>query len=42
MLTYKVVIIGDKAVGKTSVVKRYIEKSFSIITESTIGAQFFS
>ena len=41
-LTYKVVIIGDKAVGKTSIVKRYIEKAFSVVTESTIGAQFFS
>ena len=38
VFTYKVVIIGDKAVGKTSIVKRYTEKSFSVITESTIGA----
>ena len=40
--TFKVVIIGDKSVGKTSIVKRYVEKSFSLVTEGTIGAQFFS
>lgn len=40
--TFKVVIIGDKSVGKTSIVKRYVEKSFSMVTEGTIGAQFFS
>jgi len=35
-------MIGDKSVGKTSIVKRYIENTFSIGTESTIGAQFTS
>ena len=42
MLTFKVVIIGDKSVGKTCIVKRYIERSFSSLNEATIGAQFFS
>lgn len=36
------VIIGDKSVGKTSIVKRYIDKSFSMMTESTIGASYFA
>ena len=40
--TFKVVIIGDKSVGKTSIVRRFVEKSFSHVTEGTIGAQFFS
>jgi len=35
-------MIGDKSVGKTSLVKRYIENTFSNMTESTIGAQFTS
>ncbi len=39
---FKVVFIGDKAVGKTSIVKRYCDKQFSQVTESTIGASFFS
>jgi GTPase SAR1 family protein len=39
---FKVVLIGDKAVGKTSIVKRYIDNTFLEDTESTIGASFFS
>jgi small GTP-binding protein len=35
-------MIGDKSVGKTSIVKRYTENTFSTGTESTIGAQFTS
>ena len=31
-------MIGDKSVGKTSIVKRYTENTFSNMTESTIGA----
>jgi GTPase SAR1 family protein len=42
MLTFKIVMIGDKSVGKTSIVKRYTDNTFSIGTESTIGAQFTS
>jgi GTPase SAR1 family protein len=40
--TYKVVMIGDKSVGKTSIVTRYTENRFTFMSESTIGAQFFT
>ena len=33
-------LIGEKAVGKTSIVRRFIENSFTTMTESTIGASF--
>ena len=42
LLTFKVVILGEKSVGKTSIVKRYTEGDFSLANQSTIGAQFCS
>lgn len=39
---FKVVLIGDKSVGKTSLVRRLIDNHFSLMTESTIGTQFCS
>ena len=33
-------MIGDKSVGKTSIVNRFIENSFTSMTEMTIGASF--
>ena len=41
-MTFKVVLIGDSSVGKTSLVNRYIEDKFQEKLDSTIGAQFFS
>jgi Ras-related protein Rab-5C len=41
-MTFKVVLIGDSSVGKTSLVNRYIEGKFQEKLDSTIGAQFFS
>jgi GTPase SAR1 family protein len=42
IMTFKVVLIGDKSVGKTSIVKRYTDNIFQDSMESTIGAQFCS
>lgn len=38
----KVVVLGPQGVGKTSIVKRYIEKKFTKHLNPTIGALFFS
>ncbi|KOX68320.1 Ras-related protein RABF2a [Melipona quadrifasciata] len=38
----KVVVLGSQGVGKTSIVKRYIEKKFNEHLNPTIGALFFS
>lgn len=37
MLAYKVVVVGDFGVGKTSLIKRFVENSFSEEYLSTIG-----
>ena len=38
----KVVVLGDKSVGKSSLVIRYVEDNFSNIQRSTIGAFFLT
>ena len=38
----KIVLLGDSAVGKTSIALRFINKNFKDHIESTIGAAFFS
>ena len=38
----KLVLLGDQAVGKTSLVLRYVNSSFSHETHSTVGASFVS
>jgi len=38
---YKVCIVGDSAVGKTTMLYRYLEKRFNPEVESTIGSNFF-
>ena len=40
--TYKVVILGDSSVGKSSIINRYINKVFNDYNEPTIGAAFFT
>jgi len=38
---HKVVIIGDSGVGKTSLIRRYIDRVFIMGAPETIGASFF-
>ncbi|HMF32276.1 MAG TPA: GTP-binding protein, partial [Candidatus Lokiarchaeia archaeon] len=40
-LTSKIVLIGDESVGKTSVVKRYIDDEFTESYLPTLGFQIF-
>lgn len=40
--TYKIIIIGDSQVGKTSILKRFVNDIFSTSLRSTIGADFGS
>ncbi|KAJ9593914.1 hypothetical protein L9F63_014674, partial [Diploptera punctata] len=37
---YKVIIVGDPNVGKTSFVQRYVENSFSSCYKGTVGVDF--
>ena len=39
---FKIVILGYQAVGKSSIVHRYIKNTYSETQESTIGAAFYS
>lgn len=38
----KIVMLGDCAVGKTSIIQNYIRKSMSQVYKPTIGADFHS
>lgn len=40
--TYKVVLLGDPSVGKTSILERYTKNTFRKEMEATIGAHFVS
>eukprot|EP01116_Phalansterium_solitarium_P011171 TRINITY_DN26789_c0_g1_i1.p1 TRINITY_DN26789_c0_g1~~TRINITY_DN26789_c0_g1_i1.p1 ORF type:complete len:199 (-),score=51.11 TRINITY_DN26789_c0_g1_i1:343-939(-) len=41
-LLFKLVVLGESGVGKTSLLVRYVEGKFSIATKSTIGSDFLS
>jgi GTPase SAR1 family protein len=41
-LAHKVLIIGDSAVGKTSLVRCFDEQTFDPMTNPTVGASFIS
>lgn len=41
-ISFKVIIVGDLAVGKTSLVMRYIKDIFSKEYKVTVGFEFFS
>lgn len=38
MFTYKLILLGESSVGKTSFLGRYVKKNFSEKVESTVGA----
>ena len=38
----KVVLLGEAGVGKTCIIKQFIEKKFDESTESSLSAQFVS
>jgi small GTP-binding protein len=40
-MLYKVVIVGDGAVGKTTMLKRYVDKKFDKSIRMTVGSDFF-
>ncbi|CCH60085.1 hypothetical protein TBLA_0C02780 [Henningerozyma blattae CBS 6284] len=42
MLQFKLVLLGDSSVGKSSIVNRFVKDSFDELRESTIGAAFLS
>lgn len=37
---FKIVMIGDSGVGKTNLLSRFIDGSFSMDSKPTIGVQF--
>ena len=39
---FKIIIVGDSGVGKTNLVKRFIQNTFSSNTLATVGVEFFS
>jgi GTPase SAR1 family protein len=40
--TFKVVIVGDKSIGKTCIIKRFQDNTFTEREEMTLGAQFYA
>ena len=40
--SYKIVLLGDSGVGKSSLTSQFVNNTFSEFQESTIGAAFFS
>lgn len=37
---FKIVLLGDQAVGKSSIINRYVSESFTQTLESTVGVDF--
>ena len=40
--TFKILVAGDDTTGKTSIIKRLVENTFSPETKPTVGAEFFA
>ena len=38
----KVVVVGDSGVGKTNLIKRFVQNQFSANTKATVGVEFLS
>jgi len=41
-IVLKVILVGDVAVGKTSMVKRLVDNTFSTVHMATIGVDFLT
>ena len=41
-LKLKIVVVGDQAVGKTSLLKRFAQNDYSADEERTIGSDFYT
>ena len=39
-LVYKIMVVGNAACGKTSIIKRFVDNVFSETYKSTVGADF--
>ena len=37
---YKIVVIGNSGVGKSSIIERYVRNKFNYYNEATIGVEF--
>ncbi|KAJ3429780.1 ras-related protein rabh1b-like [Anaeramoeba flamelloides] len=42
MNKYKIIFLGDEAVGKSSIITRFIYETFDPISQSTLGVDFLS
>jgi small GTP-binding protein len=40
--TIKCVFIGDAGVGKSSIIERYVNDTFSVVTSTTVGVDYFT
>ena len=41
-LKLKVVVVGDQGIGKSCLLKRYAQNTFSVDEEKTVGSDFYS
>lgn len=41
-LNFKILVVGDKGVGKTSLIIRYVKNSFQNQHQNTLGVDYYS